>query len=177
MIKFLLLCSILFSQYSFSQSVAERTVDSIGNVTIVTTIDTLSEGKQSCYINGMICTWENKYYYGFDVYLIPPKDFYLTNKDKFLVRFSDGEVEELEIFTEGALLSDNTLSDIKVLIAEETLRKMTDYAVTYIGLLTPTFKHTIPIDVDYRHKLFDLSYYMLNFNVDKADNVKTTEIN
>ena len=175
MIKFLPLL-LLFSHQAFSQSIAERTVDSTGNITVVTTIDTLAEQHQSCYIDGMICTWENKYYYGFDLFFEPPQDFYLTDKDKVLVRYVDGEVQQLEIFTQGQLLSGNELCGIKVLISEDELRKMSDYPVTSISLATPKFKHTIRIEPELKKKLFDLSYYMLNLNVYNPDDYKWSEM-
>ena len=175
MIKLLPLL-LLFANQAFSQSIAERTVDSIGNVTVITTIDTLAEEKQNCYINGMICTWENRYYYGFDLFFEPPQDFYLTDKDKVLVRYYDGEVQELEIFTQGELISGNELCGIKLLITEEELRKMNEHPVTSLRLVTPKFKHTIQIEPARQQKLYDLSHYMLNLNVFNPDDYKWSEL-
>lgn len=175
MIKFLPLL-FLFTQQAFSQAIAERTVDSTGNITVVTTIDTIAEQHQSCYIDGMICTFENQYYYGFDLFFEPPQDFYLTEKDKVLVRYGDGEVQELAVFTQGELINGNQLCGIKALISEDELRKMTKYRVISISLLTPKFKHTIRIDPEHTKKLFDLSYYMLHLNVSNPDDYKWSEL-
>jgi hypothetical protein len=68
-----------------AQSISERDVDSSGNITIITTRDTLASDPNYCYTEGFIYNSDSVNYYGLVFYFDAHQIFFLTAKDK--IRF------------------------------------------------------------------------------------------
>jgi len=177
MIKSTLILFICFSGFALqAQSISERDVDSSGNITIITTLDTLASDPKYCYTEGVIYNSDSVNYYGLVFYFDAPQIFFLTAKDKIRIRYNDGEVYDEFVNTDGEFIIKDDLLKIMFPVSENALNKMLRNSVTSITLITEKFRHTINVDVAYNQTFKNLSEYMLNINVYDKNGIKWSEL-
>ena len=177
MIKTTLILFICFSGFALqAQSISERDVDSSGNITIITTLDTLASDPNYCYTEGVIYNSDSVNYYGLVFYFDAPQTFFLNTKDKMRIRYNDGEVYEEIVITDGEFISDGELVKIMFPIVKNALNKMLRNSVTSITLITEKFRHTIKVDEAYNLTFQTLSEYMLNINPYDKNGIMWSEL-
>lgn len=177
MIKTTLTIFICFSGFALqAQSISERDVDSSGNITIITTLDTLASDPNYCYTEGVIYNSDSVNYYGLVFYFDAHQIFFLTAKDKIQIRFDDGEVYDDFVITDGEFISDGELVKIMFPIVKNALNKMLRNSVTSISLITEKFRHTIKVDEAYNQTFQTLSEYMLNINPYDKNGIMWSEL-
>lgn len=176
MLKYIPFLCVCFFQQATAQSISKRTVDSLGNIFIVTSRDTLSVGARDCRVEGIVFNSDSTNYYAAAFYLSAPKTFFLTNKDKIHIRYADGEVYEQEAFTEGEFFTKDGQVTVTVPISEEALFKMRQCSVSDISLITPSFRHTISLPEAYRNRFTQLATYLLGLNVYDENGINWSEL-
>ena len=177
MIKTTLTLLICFSGIALqAQSISERVVDSSGDITIITTRDTLAADPNNCYTEGFIYNSDSVNYYGLVFYFDAHQIFFLTPKDRIQIRYSDGEVYDDFVVTNGEFVSEGELVKIMFPISENALNKMLSKSVTSITLITEKFRHTIKVEESYNQTFQTLSEYMLNINVYDKNGIKWSEL-
>lgn len=177
MIKTTLTLLICFSGIALqAQSISERVVDSSGDITIITTRDTLASYPNYCYTEGFIYNSDSVNYYGLVFYFDAHQIFFLTAKDRFQIRYNDGEVYDDFVVTNGEFVSEGELVKIMFPISENALNKMLRNSVTSITLITQKFRHTIKVEEAYNQTFQTLSEYMLNINVYDKNGIKWSEL-
>jgi hypothetical protein len=164
MLKYIPLLFFCFLQNSYAQSISERRVDSSGNILFITKPDTIATGEKYCIVEGVVLHSKNCFYYGFGFYFISSATFYMTKQNKIQIRFSDGEVFEQNVYTDGEFIGEGSELKIKLQVSDVLLRQMKHQSVSSVAFIASSFKHVLPITEMYQEKLMKLSSFLLDID-------------
>jgi hypothetical protein len=178
MIKTTLSLLICFSGLVIkAQSINNRVVDSLGDIIISTTTDTIAMSPMYCFTEGVVYNSDSVNHYVLVFYFNAPHTFFLNTNDKIQIRYNDGEVYEELVYTDGEFFTEGKSVKITLLITKNVLKKMLRNSVLSISLITEKLRHTIKVEEAYNQSFKKLSAYMLNINVYDENGTMRSELN
>jgi hypothetical protein len=148
----------------------------LGNIFIITEQDTISVGNKDCRVEGRVLNSDSTNFYVFAFLFTSPKTFFMTSKNKIQIRFSDGEVYEDNIYTDGEFIGKERELKIKIQVSKYILTQMKDQSVASIVFITSSFKHVIPLTDLYQNKLMSLSAFLLDIDVYNDNFINWSEL-
>ncbi len=176
MTKIIFISLLFITGISQGQSILKRTVDSSGNITISTTIDTLAMGPKDCMVGGLVYNADSIKYYALVFYFKAPKTFFLTGKDKIYIRFDDGQVYDENVYTNGEFFTEGNRASVTIEISEQALQKMSRCFVTSVSLINDKFRHKMNVQDPYNRTFEDLAYYLLDLNPYDENGINWVEL-
>ena len=161
---------------SEAQAIQERTIESSGNIMVITTMDTLASKSKFCAVEGVIYNQDSVNYYAMKLYFDAPKLLHLSNQDSISFHFSDGENFKESIYIEDKKIEKGERLRVLIATPEFVLEELYRNPVKSITLESGTYTYTLKVEDIHSDSFQALAEYMMNLNVFDENGIKWSEL-